>query len=96
MESSDVTVVRLVIRLIRSFQHKNIRSIVLSSSDDKFDLGNTTVEELMNLVRNKITADCKISPPLLPPFKTHNFDCMKVRRGRRASPNIDKQKNNHV
>ena len=71
-------VVRLVIRLIRSFLHKNIRNIVLREDLDKFDLSSTTVKELMCLVRKKLVSD-DINPPLPPPFKTHNFDCMKVR-----------------
>ena len=71
------TVVRLVIRLIRSFLHKNIRTIVLREDLDGFDLTNTTVEDLMSLVRKKLATD-DINPPLPPPFKSYNFDCMKV------------------
>ncbi len=71
------TVVRLVIRLIRSFLHKNIRTIILREDLDGFDLTNTTVEDLMTLVRKKLLSD-DINPPLPPPFKAYNFDCMKV------------------
>ena len=70
-------VVRLVIRLIRSFKHKNIRSIVLRDDIDGFNLTTSTVQELMTLIRSKLTSS-KISPPLPPPFKTFNFNCMKV------------------
>ena len=71
-------VVILVIRLIRSFTHRNIRNIVLRDDIDKFDLNSTTVQDLMILVRKKLLSD-EISPPLPPPFKNYKFDCMKVR-----------------
>ena len=71
------TVVRLVIRLIRSFLHKNIRNIVLREDIDGFDLSSTTVKDLMVLIHRKLASD-EINPPLPPPFKRYNFDCMKV------------------
>ena len=70
-------VVRLVIRLIRSFQHKNIRNIVLRDDLDGFNLNTTTVQELMTLIRKKLSSN-EITPQLPPPFKTFGFDCMKV------------------
>jgi len=70
-------VVRLVIRLIRSFQHKNIRNIVLRDDLDGFNLNTTTVQELMTLIRKKLSSN-EITPQLPPPFKTFGFDCMKI------------------
>ena len=70
-------VVRLVIRLVRSFAHKNIRNIVLREDTDKFNLTSTTVKDLMILIRNKIGTN-EINPPLPPPFKNFDFNCMKV------------------
>ena len=70
-------VVRLVIRLVRSLAHKNIRNIVLREDTDKFDLTSTTVKDLMILIRKKIGTD-EINPPLPPPFKNFDFNCMKV------------------
>jgi len=70
-------VVRLVIRLVRSFTHKNIRNLVIRGDADKFSLTNTTVKELMILIRQKLCSD-QINPPLPPPFKTFDFNCMKI------------------
>ena len=70
-------VVRLVIRLIRSFAHRNIRSIVIRDDTDGFNLDTTTVQELMTLNRQKLSSN-EITPQLPPPFKTFNFNCMKV------------------
>ena len=70
-------VVRLVIRLVRSFAHKNIRNIVLREDTDKFNLTSTTVKDLMILIRKKLSSD-EINPPLPPPFKKFDFNCMKV------------------
>ena len=70
-------VVRIVIRLVRSFAHKNIRNLVLRGDADKFSLTNTTVKELMILIRKKLCSD-EINPSLPPPFKTFDFNCMKV------------------
>ena len=69
--------VRLVIRLIRSFKHKNIRNIVLRDDLDGFNIDTTTVKELMILIHKKLSSN-DISPQLPPPFKTFGFDCMKV------------------
>jgi hypothetical protein len=70
-------VVRLVIRLVRSFAHKNIRNIVLREDTDNFNLTNTTVKDLMILILKKLGSD-EINPPLPPPFKKFEFNCMKV------------------
>lgn len=70
-------IVRIVIRLIRSLVHKNIRNIVLRDDVDIFDLKTTTVKDLIVLIRNKLASN-KIHPPLPPPFKSFNFDCMKI------------------
>lgn len=70
-------IVRLVIRLIRSFAHRNIRSIVIRDDTDGFNLDTTTVQELMTLIRQKLSSN-EITPQLPPPFKTFNFNCMKI------------------
>ena len=70
-------VVRIVIRLIRSCEYKNIRNIVLREDIDGFELSTTTVKDLMKIILQKLSSG-KTNPPLPPPFKNFNFDCMKV------------------
>lgn len=70
-------VVRIVIRLIRSCEYKNIRNIVLREDIDGFELSTTTVKDLMKIILQKLSSG-KINPPLPPPFKNFNFDCMKI------------------
>ena len=70
-------VVRIVIRLIRSCEYKNIRNIVLREDIDGFELSTTTVKDLMKIILQKLSSG-KINPPLPPAFKNFNFDCMKV------------------
>ena len=70
-------VVRIVIRLIRSCEYKNIRNIVLREDIDGFELSTTTVKDLMKIILQKLSSG-KINPPLPPPFTNFNFDCMKV------------------
>ena len=70
-------VVRIVIRLIRSCEYKNIRNIVLREDIDGFELSSTTVKDLMKIILQKLSSG-KINPPLPPAFKNFNFDCMKV------------------
>jgi len=77
LDRDGTQIVRVVIRLIRSLVHKNIRNIVLREDVDGFNLSSTTVKDLMVLIRKKLSSG-EINPPLPPPFKTFNFDCMKI------------------
>ena len=65
-------VVRIVIRLIRSCEYKNIRNIVLREDIDGFELSTTTVKDLMKIILQKLSSG-KINPPLPPPFKNFNI-----------------------
>lgn len=59
----------LSIRLIRSFEHRNLRFIPLQNVDSFW-----TTEQLMEAIREKI----KTSTSLPPPFKNFDFDTLKV------------------
>ena len=50
--------VTLVIRVIRSFPHRNIRNIVLKN----VSLSHTT-EELLNLTLSSVTSNTSLPPP---------------------------------
>ncbi|XP_059085194.1 UPF0538 protein C2orf76 homolog [Tigriopus californicus] len=57
------------VRLIRSFQHRNIRHLVLKDVD-----WSQTVERFMVRVLEHI----KTAPGLPPPFRKFDYDCMKI------------------
>ena len=61
--------VTLVIRVIRSFEFRNIRNIVLKGISLSI-----TVEELKSIVNEKL----KIAPGLPPPFRKYEYDTLKV------------------
>ncbi|CAH1789961.1 unnamed protein product, partial [Owenia fusiformis] len=61
--------ITLTIRLIRSFEHRNIKHLVCHNIDTS-----STIEELMELI-NK---DLKTKPGLPPPFRTFTFDTLKI------------------
>jgi len=64
METSTI-----IIRVIRSFEFRNIRNIVLK------DVPLTiTCEELLSLVFQKLP----IAPGLPPPFRKYDYDTLKV------------------
>ena len=67
--SNDQSIVTLSIRLIRSFEHRNLRFIPLRHVDL-----NWTTEHLMNVIRDNI----QNSTNLPPPFKKFEFDTLKV------------------
>ncbi|PAA80326.1 hypothetical protein BOX15_Mlig022722g1, partial [Macrostomum lignano] len=60
----------LTVRLIRSFEFKNVRNLVLHS----LDLDKLTVAELKGAIRNAIAT----SRSLPPTFKSFNFDTLKI------------------
>ena len=66
---NDESSVTLSIRLIRSFEHRNLRFIPLRHVDLTW-----TTEDLMNVIRDNI----QNSPNLPPPFKKFEFDTLKV------------------
>ena len=59
----------LIIRLVRSFEFRNIRNIVLK--DVPLTL---TSEELLSLISEKLPT----APGLPPPFRKYDYDTMKV------------------
>lgn len=66
-ESARVT---LSIRVIRSFEHRNLRFFPLQNTDL-----NWTTEQLMTAIKEAIQKN----PSLPPPFKKFEFDTLKVR-----------------
>jgi len=66
---NDESSVTLSIRLIRSFEHRNLRFIPLRHVDLTW-----TTEDLMNVIRDNI----QNSPNLPPPFKKFEFDTLKI------------------
>ncbi|KAG7170411.1 UPF0538 protein C2orf76-like [Homarus americanus] len=58
----------ITIRLIRSFQHRNIRSLVLHNINTE-----QLVEDFIEYISEKLT-----SAPNLPPFHNHAFDTLKI------------------
>ena len=59
----------LTIRLIRSFKHRNFRNIVLRNVDLQI-----TGSDLANIINSTI----KTTTGLPPPFKTFNYDTLKI------------------
>merc|ERR1712059_49500 len=62
----DVT---LVIRVIRSFPHRNIRNIVLRNVNS-----HQTVGELLEVAKRAVQESSNLPPP----FRKFQFDCLKV------------------
>ncbi|KAK8746475.1 hypothetical protein OTU49_017033 [Cherax quadricarinatus] len=68
--SGDIEVqATLTIRLIRSFEHRNIRNIVLHNVNL-----DQSVEDFMELIRENL----KSTPTLPPPFRNFMFDTLKI------------------
>ena len=61
----------LTIRLIRSFEHRNVKNIVL-----KLDERNILVKDLKLFINNEIKNSVKHNLP--PPFRTFNYDTLKI------------------
>ncbi|XP_035688058.1 UPF0538 protein C2orf76 homolog [Branchiostoma floridae] len=59
----------VTVRLIRSFEHKNLKNVVFHQVDP-----DTTVETFMDTVRK----DIQTRPGLPPPFRKHAYDTMKL------------------
>eukprot|EP00088_Acartia_fossae_P057649 TRINITY_DN6726_c0_g2_i1.p1 TRINITY_DN6726_c0_g2~~TRINITY_DN6726_c0_g2_i1.p1 ORF type:complete len:126 (+),score=13.49 TRINITY_DN6726_c0_g2_i1:34-411(+) len=59
----------LVIRVIRSFPHRNIRNIVLKSVPLK-----TTGDQLLELSKQSVAS----STSLPPPFRNYEYDTLKI------------------
>jgi len=62
----------LGVRLIRSFQHRNIRRIVLKVSQE--DLQGWTTQDLKRILDQKIPSESSLPPP----FKKYAFDTFKI------------------
>ena len=61
----------LVIRVIRSFEFRNIRNIVLKEIPLSI-----TVEDLKSIINEKL----KTAPGLPPPFRKYTYDTLKLYR----------------
>ncbi|KAM9364407.1 UPF0538 protein C2orf76 homolog [Pholidichthys leucotaenia] len=59
----------ITVRLVRSFEHRNFKSVVFSGVDL-----DQQVEDFIRLVRDDIAT----RPGLLPPFRKHAYDTMKI------------------
>ncbi len=62
----------VTIRLIRSFEHRNIRHLVVRVRDPR----GTTVDRWMEDVRTQAS---QAGSGLPPPFRNYSYDTMKVR-----------------
>jgi len=69
MSNNDEEHVTLVIRVIRSFPHRNIRNIVMKAVPL-----NMTGDELLELVKQFVST----STSLPPPFRKYDYDCLKI------------------
>lgn len=59
----------ITVRLIRSFEHQNIRNLVLHNVDLE-----QTVDQFMELVKENVRS----APNLPPPFRNFAFDTFKI------------------
>lgn len=69
MTEAATSPVTVTVRLIRSFQHRNIRNLVIHDVDVT-----TTVSDFMELVRGRL----KTAPALPPPFRNFAYDTFKI------------------
>ncbi|XP_069110898.1 UPF0538 protein C2orf76 homolog [Argopecten irradians] len=67
--ASDLPCGILTVRLIRSFEYRNIKPLVFQNVDFS-----QTVETFMQTVDN----DLKTKPGIPPPFRTFKYDTMKI------------------
>ncbi|XP_023230659.1 UPF0538 protein C2orf76 homolog [Centruroides sculpturatus] len=80
----------LTVRLIRSFEHRNIRHIVMKGVDTAQTVSQFK-RKVLELVQNK--------PDVIPPFRTYQYDTMKIHhqahRAKGADPviNVDDDDN---
>ena len=61
----------LTIRLIRSFEHRNVKNIVL-----KLDEKNILVKDIKKIIESEIKNSGRHNLP--PPFRTFNYDTLKI------------------
>ncbi|XP_050685934.1 UPF0538 protein C2orf76 homolog [Eriocheir sinensis] len=66
-ETMDTTTI--TIRLIRSFEHRNIRNLVLH---------NISLDQTVDALTQTIWERLKTEPSLPPPFRTFPFDTLKI------------------
>ena len=71
--------VTLSIRLIRSFEHRNLRFFPLQQVNL-----NWNTEELMTAIKDRIQKSTNLPPP----FKKYDFDTLKVRETLRYKYNV--------
>jgi len=72
--------VTLVIRVIRSFPHRNIRNLVLKNVHL-----NITTEQLLDLAKSSVSS----SSSLPPPFRKFAYDCLKIEHQAHGSKTSD-------
>ncbi|CAG0913666.1 unnamed protein product [Notodromas monacha] len=69
MKSMGDAGVTLTVRVIRSFQHRNVRPIVLKNVDL-----NSCVEDFLALVKDSIGENASLPPPV----KKYDYDSLKI------------------
>jgi len=68
-ESEEALAVRITIRVIRSFPHRNIRNMLVK----EVPLSLTT-EQLLERVTNEVSSNSSLPPP----FRRFAYDCLKI------------------
>ncbi|XP_071943790.1 UPF0538 protein C2orf76 homolog isoform X2 [Antedon mediterranea] len=79
-DEQNLPSVILTVRLIRSFEHRNIKPVIFKDVDL-----NMTVKNFIVLVKSDILT----RPGLLPPFRKYGFDSMKIQHKAHGSKTSD-------
>ncbi|TIB68819.1 hypothetical protein E3Q22_03434 [Wallemia mellicola] len=67
--ANPITSATLTIRLIKSFEFRTTKNLILKG----IDLTNTTVEDLVNICKQEITTQSRFKP-----FRTVDLNCIKL------------------
>ncbi|XP_033639671.1 UPF0538 protein C2orf76 homolog isoform X2 [Asterias rubens] len=67
--TTEPSSVILTVRLIRSFEHRNIKHIVYK---------NVSLDMKVGKFIEFVKTDIKTRAGILPPFRTHNYDTLKI------------------
>ncbi|CAF5117646.1 unnamed protein product [Rotaria sp. Silwood1] len=79
--ASNENSMTLSIRLIRSFEHRNIRHLILRSIDSSGQMtGNELKQRILTMVCSAFSISLSVLPTekLPPPFKSFAFDTLKI------------------
>ncbi|XP_033097893.1 UPF0538 protein C2orf76-like [Anneissia japonica] len=80
MANASLPSVIITVRLIRSFEHRNIKPVIFKDVDL-----NISVKEFIDFVKVEI----KTRPGLLPPFRNYGYDAMKIQHMAHGSKTSD-------